>query len=273
MRENVTSNRLIVDLKNIGLEPGDTVMIHASVKSIGWLVGGPGIILTAIQEVIGPEGTILMYVGWEDGPYTMERWSKEKKRTYFEECPPFDPRTSRATREWGILAETLRTWPGPKRSAHPDGSFCANGKNAGYLLARHAFKFGYGRNSPLAKLIELDGKVLLLGSPLSNVTLLHHSESMCKVENKPIVRYKAPVLRAGKRVWVEVEEYDTSSGIFPDYQGDCFNDIVTAYLKTQSLGSSKIGMARSYIFDARSLDEFGTRWLEDWAKRPRGDSE
>jgi aminoglycoside 3-N-acetyltransferase len=87
-------------------------MFHASIKAAGWIVGGPDVVLHALRDVLGPEGTLLMMVGWEDHTYEMESWSEEKRRAYVRECPPFDPATSRAHREWSILTEYLRTTPG-----------------------------------------------------------------------------------------------------------------------------------------------------------------
>ncbi len=86
-------------------------MLHASVKAIGWVVGGPDVVLYGLREVLGPQGTLMMYVGWEDNLYDLVTWSDERRRAYLEECPPFDPTTSRANRNWSILTEYLRTTP------------------------------------------------------------------------------------------------------------------------------------------------------------------
>ena len=44
-------------------------MLHASVKAIGWIVGGPDVVIQALLDVLGEEGTLMMYVGWEDSPW------------------------------------------------------------------------------------------------------------------------------------------------------------------------------------------------------------
>src|SRR5688500_6691061 len=92
----ITKSQLKAYFSELGISAGEVVMLHLSVKSMGWLVGGPEIIIRAILEVLGQEGTLMMYTGWEDSPYTMEGWSKEKKAAYLRECPPFDPETARA---------------------------------------------------------------------------------------------------------------------------------------------------------------------------------
>src|SRR3954467_15741840 len=107
----VTRSRLVKGFSDLGVRPGGIVMPHASVKAVGWVVGGPDVVLRALREALGPDGTLMMYVGWEDNPYDLESWPEERRRPYQEECPPFDQATSRANRTWSILTEYLRTTP------------------------------------------------------------------------------------------------------------------------------------------------------------------
>jgi aminoglycoside N3'-acetyltransferase len=58
------------------------------------------------------------------------------------------------------------------RSAHPAFSLAALGPNANYLVADHAMTKDAGNHSPLGKLYELDGHVLLLGVEHWNNTSL-----------------------------------------------------------------------------------------------------
>ena len=83
----VTRSRLVKDFSDLGVRPGGVIMLHASVKSVGWVVGGPDVVLHALREALGPDGTLMMYVGWEDGTYEMDSWPEAKRRAYLEECP------------------------------------------------------------------------------------------------------------------------------------------------------------------------------------------
>lgn len=255
---------LTADLGRLGVSAGDTVLLHVSVKSIGWLVGGPDIIILALEELLGADGTLMMYAGWEDGPYTMDGWPAEKQAAYRRECPPFDPLTSRAVVDWSIVAEILRKWPGTMRSNHPDGSFCARGRQADYLTAGHPLRYGYGAGSPLARFVELGGKVLNVGAPLNTTTLLHHAEDRAALPHKRIVTYQMPVRAASGEIgWVEIEEFDTSDGIVDGYEGDYFSDLMEAYLAAREIGAQKIGRADSYLFDAADLHRFAVGWIEE----------
>ena len=258
----VTRSRVVHDLKTLGVEPGQVVMLHASVKAVGWVVGGPDVILHALREVLGPDGTLMMYVGWEDGTYEMGSWPEAKRRAYLEECPPFDPATSRAVMGWSILTEYLRATPGACRSANPEASMAAIGAKAAWLTADHPLDYGFGRGSPLEKLCEAGGKVLLLGSPLDAVTALHYAEALADVPGKRTVRYKQRVLEGGKPTWVEVEEFDSSRGIKDWGEGDYFVALVGEYLAAGHGRTGLVGAARSFLFDAQELVRFGVGWME-----------
>jgi aminoglycoside 3-N-acetyltransferase len=256
----VTRSMLAKDLRQLRVSIGDTVMLHASVKATGWIVGGPDVVIQALLDVLGTEGTLMMLVSWEDSPYELAEWPKDMQKAYLEECPPFDRATSRAYRKWGILTEYLRTWPGAFRSNHPDASFAAVGAKARWITENHPLQYGLGPGSPLAKLCEAKGKVLLLGAPLNTITLLHYAEHIANVPNKKTVQYKMPLLRDGKRVWVDIEEFDTN-GMLPGMK-EYFETIPREYLSSGKGSVGKVGTAQSYLFDAADLVSFAVRWLE-----------
>jgi len=257
----ITKSRLIADFRKLGVERGDTIMLHASVKSVGWIVGGPDVIIQALLDVLGADGTLMMYVGWEDSPYRLNEWNMEWQQAYLKECPPFDPKTSRAYRKWSILTEYLRTWPGAFRSSNPEASCAAVGARAKWLTENHPLQYGYGPGSPLAKLCETNGKVLLLGALFDTITLLHYAEHIARVSNKRIVRYKMPILLEGKRVWVKIEEFDTCGNILPDAR-EYFEIIPRECLSYGKGRSGKVGAAQSYLFKANELVKFAVEWLE-----------
>ena len=259
---HITRSRLIRDLRDLGVTAGQVVMLHVSVKSIGWVVGGPEVVLQAILDVLGPSGSLMMPAGWEDNPYHIADWPEDRQQAYLDECPPFDPARSRADhRSMSILAEYLRTWPGACRSGHPESSFAAVGRLAAWLTENHSLQYGHGPGSPMSRLCRSGGQVLLLGVGFNRVTLLHHAEHLANVPNKRTVRYKMPVLQDGQRVWVDVEEYDTSRGIV-DWPVDYFDAIVQDYVAAGRAYSGRVGAAQSHLFDAVSLNQFAVEWME-----------
>ncbi|MCK5246948.1 aminoglycoside 3-N-acetyltransferase, partial [Candidatus Bipolaricaulota bacterium] len=258
----VDRSRIARDLAELGVSHGDTIMLHASVGEIGWIVGGPEEVLGAVTDVLGDRGTVMMYVGWEGSPYDIAVEARELPPALLEIWPAYNPLTSRAMHAWSMLTEYLRTWPGALRSDHPDHSFAAVGANATELTQDHPLQYGMGPESPLAKLCELKGKVLLLGAPLSSVTLLHHAEHLADVPGKAVVHYKAPILQNDSKTWVAIEEFSTT-GCLP-WRGptDLFEAIVRDYIQEGHGTIGNVGAAKSYLFEAAGLIAFAIDWIE-----------
>jgi len=254
----ITRTQLIQDFRALGIREGQTVMMHASVKAVGGVMGGPDVILSVLIETLGRTGTLMMYAGWEDIPDYVSELPEEDQQTYFDEYPVFDPVTARAVRDHSILAEFLRTIPGTERSLNPEASMIAIGAQAGWITRDHPMNYGYGAGSPLAKLVEIKGQVLMLGAPLDTITLLHYAENRAKMRHKNTVQYSCPVMVEGQKVWVEIEDFDTG-----DHHDDyTFEQIALEYLAANRGRRGRIGNAESFLFDADDLADFAIRWLE-----------
>jgi aminoglycoside 3-N-acetyltransferase len=255
----VTHSQLVNDLTALGVTPGRIVMVHAAVKSIGRIMGGPNVVVAALLEALTPAGTLMMYVGWEDLPDFVLDLQSALQQEYYVEHPPFDPRISRAVRDHGILAEVVRGWPGAQRSLTPEASVAAIGAQAEEITQDHPLDYGYGAGSPLARLVEAQGQVLMLGAPLDTITLLHYAENRARMRQKRVIHYACPILREGTRVWVEVEDYDTGE----PHANYSFDEIACAYLAAGKGRQGTIGNAPSYLFDAADLSAFAIAWLEE----------
>jgi aminoglycoside 3-N-acetyltransferase len=262
----VTRSQLARELGVLGLKAGQTVMVHASVRALGRIVGGPDTVIRALLDVLTDAGTVMIYVSWEEWERALvddvDTFSEAERLAYLDECPPFDPITSRAERRWGVLTEYLRTWPGAQRSNHPTASVVALGAGAQHLTENHPLAYGYGIGSPFDRICQRRGKVVLLGSPLNAVTLLHYAEHIAPLPNKRVVVCKTPVLLDGVRTWVEFEEFDTSDGIVPgESSEEYFEEIVRAYLMTGRGSEGRVGEAHACLFDAADLVAFAVEWM------------
>nr|AIA16902.1 AAC3 [uncultured bacterium]AMP48516.1 AAC3 [uncultured bacterium] len=255
----VTHGQLVEELETLGVAAGQIVMVHASVKAIGRIMGGPNVVVQALLDTLTPAGTLMMYVGWENIPDFVSNLSPAVRQEYYAEHPPFDPRIARAVRDHGILAEIVRGWPGARRSLNPEASVAAIGARAEWITQDHPLNYGYGAGSPLEKLVAARGQVLMLGAPLDTLTLLHYAENRARMRNKRVIRYSCPILRMGERVWVEIEDYDTG-----EPHGDyTFDGIAREYLAQGKGRQGTIGHAPSYLFDAADLSTFAIAWLEE----------
>ena len=264
----VTRSDLVRDLHALGVREGGVLMVHAAMSSLGWVVGGVDALVLALLDVVGPDGTLAAVVGWDEDTYAMASWPEEWQRAYREELPGFDPEVTEANHDMGRLAERIRTWPGAVRGPHPESSFAALGPRAAWVVAPHADDDAFGPGSPLARLVEADGQVLMLGAPLETVTLLHHAEALADVPGKRRVRYEMPVMVDGERVWRTLEDIDSSEGAF-DYDRlglgdvDPFEVIARDALAAGVGASRPVGMSTSHVFPAPDLVRFAVAWMED----------
>jgi len=262
-----TRKDLCDDFVRLGIEEGDVVMIHSSYRAIRPVVGGPATVLDALLDAVGPGGTILAYVSWDRSCYTETQGEAGLTVEERERWPAFVPEAANAFPGFGVLNSFLLKLPHVKRSAHPDASVAAVGHKADWITSDHSLYYGYGPGSPFEKLVRLRGKVVLLGAPLDTVTLLHHAEAIADLPGKRIVKYELPVLdSAGNKRWAEAEEFDTN-GIIECYakegQMDSVETVSRAFLQTGRYSSGRVGHAKSLLFDARELVDFGKTWLED----------
>ena len=106
------------DFRALGVCERDVVMLHASVRSVGTVAGGPDQIHLALRDALGPSGTLMMYVGCPSHYDDVGRGvlTDEQEREVLEKHPPFDPRTTRSAREHGILVEFFWMFQTPGRS-------------------------------------------------------------------------------------------------------------------------------------------------------------
>lgn len=250
----VTRERLQEDFASLGVISGQVLMMHSSLKSIGWVPGGVQLVMEALLEVLGPEGTLMVPTHtthltdpatWAAPPAPKD-WHETIRNGY----PAFDPLTTQ-TRGMGVLCETARRWPGAVRSDHPHTSFCAIGPRAKDLMADHALASPMGTGSPLQKLYEADGSTLLLGVGFGNNTCFHLAEDF--LDNPPRLIDGAPISQDGKQAWVKFDAID--------YDDEGFVDCGAGFEKTGQVNRGKIGLADSLLFRTQNAVDFAKSWL------------
>ena len=263
--------QLSADFRALGVAPGDTVMVHASVRSVGEVAGGPDQIHLALGDALTAGGTILMYASCpqyvdEIGRGTL---SAEQEAELLEKLPAFDALTARSARDNGALVELLRTWPGARVNQHP-ARFVARGPQADFLLSDQPWDYAFGKGSALDRLVSGDGRILLLGADHDTVTFLHHAEHIVDVPEKRIARFRVPIIEDGVRHWREMAEVDTSSGgAHPNWPDRFFALITDTFLARTRNHGGRIGNSRSYLFSARELLDFALPVMRAVAADPR----
>ena len=249
--------QLATDLRALGLSPGDVVMAHASVRSVGSIAGGPDEIHLAIKDVVTPSGALIMYASCPQYVDEIGRGhlSASEEAELLEKLPAFDAETARSSRDNGALVELFRTYPGSRVNHHP-ARFAVWGAPTDYLLSEQPWDFAFGHGSLFERFVRLDGKILLLGSDHDNVTFLHYTEHVIDIPDKRISRFKVPVLENGRRVWRDMAEFDTSDGVHRNWPPTFFAQLVDGYLATARNRGGLVGDAVSYLCSARGLHEY-----------------
>ena len=238
----------------LGVSPADTVMLHASVKAVGEVAGGPDQIHLALKDALTAEGTLVMYAGCSRYYDEVGRGNltADEEQTVLQKLPPFDPLTDRAARDHGILVEFLRTYPGSLVNRHL-ARFVVWGRAAAHLVEPQPWNYAFGAGSLLDRFLHLNGKILLMGSDHDAVTFLHYVEHVANIADKRVARYKVPAVENGVRVWRDQEEFDTADGAHANWPDRFFARITDSYLDASGNRGALVGNARSYLLPAEEL--------------------
>jgi aminoglycoside 3-N-acetyltransferase/aminoglycoside 3-N-acetyltransferase-2 len=150
-----TKEDLVGDFGRLGICDGDTIMVHASLKAIGPVDGGPAMIVEALVDAVGQRGNLLAYVSWDRSPYEETLNGRRLSDAEREAWPAFDPATAGTYRGFGVLNDVICGYPGAWRSAHPDASMAAIGPRASELVRPHRLGDAYGPGSPLERFVSM----------------------------------------------------------------------------------------------------------------------
>jgi len=161
-------------LKDLGVKPGDSLMVHASLRSLGEAMPAD-IVVAGLRRALGPGGTLAMP--------TLSYETVNAGNPFFntEETPSCV----------GGLSEAFRRQQGVVRSLHPTHSVAATGMNAVELLHDHEKDTTpVGKHSPFTLFPKLGGRILFLGCDLSVNTSMHAVEEQVMppylLEDEPV---------------------------------------------------------------------------------------
>lgn len=245
---------LISDFKKLGIQAGDTLLVHSSLKSLGWVNGAASTVIRALLEVLGENGTLVMptHSGdlsdpaqWQNPPVPQAWW-----KDIYETMPAFDIHLTE-TRGMGRIPELFRNLPGVRRSFHPQLSFAAYGKHAEFITNNHPLTPSLGMESPLGKLYQLKAKVLLLGVGYDSCTSFHLAE--CLIPQMPIKRFGTPYVEDGQRIWKWFEDFDVNNDDFPQL-GEEFE-------KNFPVTIGQVGQATCRLFPIVPGVDFAKQWI------------
>ena len=250
---------LASQLRTLGIRPGDTLLVHTSLRAVGPVQGGARGVVDSLLDVLGADGTLVVYAQTPDNS-DPSRWPLTRGRAVpatewaglRATLPAFDPART-PSYGVGVLPEEVRTRPGALRSDHPQSSFAALGPAAARITAGHALDCHLGEESPLARLEELDARVLLLGVGYSVCTAFHLAEY--RVPGQGSREYGCAVDDGSGRRWHRYRDVDFDTSDFPAL-GEAYES-----LPEHPVIRARIGTADTRLFDLAPAVAYAETWL------------
>ena len=257
-RKLVTPDDIKTALKDIGVQKGQAVMAHTSLSSLGYVCGGAQSVIEALLEGVGEKGTIMMPTqSWKNlDPAAGVYWQEpEEWWPVIRECiPAYDKRIT-PTNTMGGVSEMFRQWPGTLRSDHPARSVAAWGRFARHLTKAHDLSDIFGDSSPIGRLYELDGYVLLIGVGYDKNTSLHLADVRAEYPSKHTVTESSAIQLNGQRIW---KSYETLA-----VNGEDFAAIGEAFEQTGKVRHVTLGNGVLSMMSQRALVDFAVKWIEE----------
>ena len=231
----ITKDDIVFSLECMGIEKGDTILLHSALTSIGKVDGGADTVIDAFLEAIGEEGTLVMS--------TLTGW-----------FAPFDAATTPSA--VGYLSEAFRNRQGVLRSLHPVHSVAAYGKNAEYITKDHdKCETGCGEGTPYLKVAELGGKAMLLGVDMDRNTTMHSMEEAIDAKYLLTLDIPAPTY---------IDDYKNKKFTlkkFPPGHRD-FLSMTPLLRKNMLMTEGKIGNALVKVIDVKAMFKLGKELME-----------
>lgn len=245
-RNHVSQSALMEQLLALGVAPGSVLLVHCAFSRVGPVEGGPVGLIRALQSALGPAGTLVMPSMTDDDDNV------------------FDPRSTPCP-GMGVVADSFWRLPAVLRSDSPH-AFAASGLHAAAITAPHPIDFPHGLDSPVGRVFELDGQVLLLGVGHDANTTIHLAEALAGV------RYRRP-----KQVCARVDGSITRIA-YGEIDHCCQNfDLVDGWLDASGLQRrGRVGGAAARLARSRDIVNVVTARLradETTFLHPYGDDE
>ena len=216
----ITKNEIVNALHSVDLTKGHTVMVHTALSKMGYVCGGAQTVIEALIEVVGEDGTIMMPTqSWKNlDPEDGVHWTVPEEY-------------------WQIIRDN---WPAYDKRITPTNTMI------------------FGEGSPIGKLYELNGEVLLIGVGYDKNTSLHLADVRADYPGKHNSIEHSAIMESGKRVW---KEYET---LFVD--GEDFDQIGEAFEQSNAVNKAMIGNAELRLMNQKRLVDFAVDWIQKYRR-------
>ena len=260
-RTGWTESELVADLVRLGVREGDTLLVQASLRSVGPVQGGAAAVASALRRALGPAGTLAAYTATPENSDTSRLFQQATAgmdaaalARHRAGMPAFDRWTTPCSPTVGRLSEQIRRLDGALRSDHPQTSFAAVGPAAAELVEPHPPECHLGAESPLGRLYRGGASALLIGVPHWMCTAYHLAEY--QVDWRARRRYSCVVKDAdGAARWLEFTGLDLDDRHFPR--------LGAAVRRTVRFGRGRLGDAVCFRVPLVDAVDAARGWLSD----------
>lgn len=254
-RRHISRAELVAGLARLGIAKGDAVFVHSSLKGLGHVEGGAATLVQALQEAVGPLGTLVVPTYYMPGGTTRATCR----------LPDYVFDVRRHGTNIGRLPKAFLDTPGIHRSVHPTHSVSAWGRYAAYLTeAHHLAPSIFGEGSPWQRFVGLQkAKVLGLGISMGPVPFYHVLEDAMGADFPVRVwaedSYRLPCIdQTGKLCEVPVRPFDPDlvpHRIDHRSRDDLRTYFMEEFRRVGLLRQGQVGEARAWWIPARGFYE------------------
>lgn len=234
---------LAAALGRLGVKPGDTLVVHASWLPDNGFTGGPAGFVAALQQAVGPDGLLVMP--------TMT-YHDESSAAFLARGQAMDAR--RSPSRMGLLSEVFRRARGVERSLSPTHPLAAWGREAASFVAGHeATPASFGPDSPFARLVDRDARILLVDAPFSTITFTHFLED--RIRHSLAVPFYEATPVPGQVVDMQGNRLSVPTLVITDAANAARRDsrLVAALERGGAIRRARVGNTGLAVIDARAM--------------------
>lgn len=212
------------------IKPGDDLLVHSSLKNIGFFNPSPEIIIENLEQVLTEFGTLIMMTDTRSFAKTKSFSLSQKSET-------------------GLLSECFRKRLNVKRSKVPMISFCASGERSS--LYTEIYNSYLDKTSPFTHLLKNNGKIMLFGIGFQKCTLYHLAEERYKVPYNFYKTFKGHLICGDQKVPIS-QRYFVRKNLETKKNNIAATDLM---MKKSLIKKAKLGSGEIIVFNAKDYDE------------------
>ena len=247
----LTREEFLKELRMLGLSRGMVLLVEADSECLPYVVGGEQALIEALMELVGYEGTLIVPsftpelldpACVEHCPFPYDSWEDIRRNSL-----PYQPKLSMPVHADPFVRQFLRN-DGVVRSNHPLYSFAAWGKYAKVICRRHPLHFALNEDSPLGRIEDLGGYVLLLGNSFETAAI--HALAKYRTRQLPVCIRRLPLEKSTSLYWKDVLDYRMDPSII-----SCVQEMME---ERRTISYAYLGNARITLFSAHVADAVAT---------------